>query len=98
MTIEEIYARQFTPNFANAMREACAVARKLFEKGLALPPLLDRRLALDVTLFSRGGLHILDKIEQQNYDVLTARPKISKGERVGLLLRTLVKFAIGRAA
>ena len=84
--------------FAAAMREACGVARGLFEKGLALPPLLDRRLALDVTLFSRGGMYILDKIEQQGYDVLTARPYISKGERVRLLLRALVSFAIGRVA
>jgi phytoene/squalene synthetase len=77
----------------------CAkLAAWLFEKGLALPPMLDRRLALDVTLFSRGGMYILDKIEQQGYDVLTARPYISKGERVRLLLRALVSFAIGRVA
>jgi squalene synthase HpnC len=98
VTVDDIYARRFTPNFANAMREACGVARGLFEKGLALPPMLDRRLALDVTLFSRGGMYILDKIEQQGYDVLTARPYISKGERVRLLLRALVSFAIGRVA
>ena len=98
VTVDDVYERRFTPDFANAMREACGVARELFEKGLALPPLLDRRLALDVTLFSRGGMYILDKIEQQGYDVLTARPYISKGERVRLLLRALVSFAIGRVA
>ena len=80
------------------MKEACQVARQLFEKGLALPPLLDRRLALDVTLFSRGGLCILDKIEQQGFDVLTARPYITKGERVRLLIRALFSFAFRRAA
>lgn len=98
VTVEEVYARRFTPAFAAAMREACGVARDLFHKGLALPPLLDRRLALDVTLFSRGGLQILDKIERQGYDVLSARPYISKGERVGVLLRTLLSFALGRRA
>ena len=96
--IDDVYARRFTPAFAAAMREACAVARELFNKGSALPPLLDRRLALDVSLFSRGGMYILDKIEKQGYDVLTARPHISKGERVRLLLRALVSFAISRAA
>lgn len=98
VTVEEVYARRFTPNFANAMREACGVARELFHKGLALPPMLDRRLALDVTLFSRGGLYILDKIEQNGFDVLTARPYITKGERVRLLLKTLLQFALRRAA
>jgi phytoene/squalene synthetase len=60
--------------------------------------MLDRRLALDVTLFSRGGMYILDKIERQGFDVLTARPHISKSERVRLLLRALIGFAITRAA
>ncbi|MFN0106849.1 MAG: squalene synthase HpnC [Bryobacteraceae bacterium] len=96
--VEDLFARRFTAEFAAAMREACGVARELFVKGLALPPLLDRRLALDVTLFSRGGLYILDKIERQGYDVLTARPHITKGERVRLLLRAVLSFAIGRVA
>ena len=96
--IEDVFARRFTPAFAAAMREACGVARELFIKGSALPPLLDPRLALDVTLFSRGGMYILDKIEKQGFDVLTARPYIGKGERVRLLLRTLLSFAMQRAA
>ena len=96
--IEDVFARRFTPAFAAAMREACCVARELFIKGSALPPLLDPRLALDVTLFSRGGMYILDKIEKQGFDVLTARPYIGKGERVRLLLRTLLSFAMQRAA
>ena len=96
--IEDVFAQRFTPAFAAAMREACGVARELFIKGSALPPLLDPRLALDVTLFSRGGMYILDKIEKQGFDVLTARPYIGKGERVRLLLRTLLSFAMQRAA
>lgn len=98
VSIADVYARRFTPAFAAAMREACGVARELFIKGSALPPMLDRRLALDVTLFSRGGMYILDKIAKQGYDVLTARPYISKGERVRLLLRAIVSFAIQRVA
>ncbi len=31
---------------------------------------VDRRLAIDLELFSRGGLKVLEKIERQNYDVL----------------------------
>jgi squalene synthase HpnC len=98
VSVEDLFARRFTPGFAAAMREACALARELFVKGRALPPLLDRRLALDVTLFSRGGMYILDKIEKQGFDVLTARPCISKGERVRLLVRAIVAFALQRVA
>jgi squalene synthase HpnC len=96
--VADLYALRFSPRFAAAMREACGVARELFLKGLALPPLLNRRLALDITLFSRGGMYILSKIERQGFDVLSSRPHISKSERVMILLRALIGFALGRAA
>ena len=54
---------------------------------------MDRRLAIDLELFSRGGLKILEKIERQDYDVLGSRPSISKVERVGLLLGALTRRA-----
>jgi phytoene/squalene synthetase len=41
---------------------------------------------------------ILDKIEQQGYDVLSRRPKIGKVERVMLLLGTLARVAFTKAA
>jgi phytoene/squalene synthetase len=43
-------------------------------------------------------MKVLEKIEQQNYDVLSRRPKISKVERVGLLLSTLARVALKSAA
>jgi phytoene/squalene synthetase len=46
-------------------------------------------LAFDLELFSRGGMRVLEKIEQQNYNVLARRPAISKFERVQLLVGSL---------
>jgi hypothetical protein len=43
-------------------------------------------------------MRVLEKIEQQGYDVLSARPAISKMERVGLLLGSLARMAFTRAA
>ena len=80
------------------MQEVVGVARELFLKGLPLAGEVDRRLAIDLDLFSRGGLKILEKIERQNYDVLASRPSISKMERVGLLLGALRRRAFSRAA
>ena len=67
-------------------------------EGLPLIGMVDRRLALDLDLFSRGGMRVLDKIEQQGYDVLAARPAICKAERVALLLGSLARDGISRAA
>ncbi|MBS1832816.1 MAG: squalene synthase HpnC [Acidobacteria bacterium] len=88
---EDIAARRFTPEFRDAMVEGVRVARGYFEKGLALPGMVDRRLAIDLELFSRGGMRVLDKIEGQGYDVLKARPSIGKVERLGILLRALLR-------
>lgn len=61
-----------------------------FETGL---PLIDRvhgHLKVDVALFSRGGLAILDKIEEQGFDTLSARPTLAKREKLGLFFSTLL--------
>jgi squalene synthase HpnC len=97
-SVDELFARRFAPGFREAMVEAIAVARELFLQGLPLADQVDRRLAIDLELFSRGGLKILEKIERQGYDVLRARPSISKTERVGLLLSAITRRAFSRAA
>jgi squalene synthase HpnC len=96
--LDDLFARRFDDRFRAVMKEVMAVARELFLKGLPLADQVDRRLAIDLELFSRGGLKILDKIERQDYDVLRARPAISKTERVGLLLGALTRRAFSRAA
>lgn len=92
---DDVVARRFTPAFAGAMREAVDEARRLFERGLPLASLVDRRLALDIELFSRGGLKILNKIEAAGFDVLSQRPRISKVDRVSLLASALLRWAVG---
>ena len=95
---EDIANRQFTPEFRTAMVEGVRVARGLFEKGLALPGMVNRRLAVDLELFSRGGLRVLDKIQSQGYDVLNQRPRVGKVERLGILLRAVLKRGLIAAA
>ena len=88
-TVDDLAARKFNAAFQAVMRDAVDVARKLFLEGLPLAKTVDRRLAIDLELFSRGGMRVLDKIERQNYNVLARRPAISKFERLQLLLASL---------
>jgi squalene synthase HpnC len=97
-SVDDIASRRFTPAFGAAMKEACEVADKMFLDGLPLARTVDRRLAVDLELFSRGGMRVLEKIEEQDYDVLRQRPSVSKIERVSLLLGVLVRSAFTRAA
>ena len=91
-TTKDLFARRFDERFRGVMREAVSAAEDLFQKGLPLVKMVDRRLALDLELFSRGGMKILEKIKAQNYDVLKRRPHISKAERVVILLRCLPRL------
>jgi len=78
-----------TPQFRELMRHEVDYARAMFREGLPLVRMVDRELALDIDLFSRGGLAILAAIERQDYDVLRARPSISGTRKASLLLRAL---------
>ena len=99
-TVDDLFAHRFTPAFREVMREIVEKARDLFAEGMPLIGMVNRRLSLDLDLFSRGGLRVLDKIAQQDYNVnvLASRPSISKAERVGLLLGSLGRLAFKRAA
>ena len=88
-----IVQRKATPAFRELLRYEVDYARELFQRGLPLIAMVDRELALDLDLFSRGGLEILRAIEHRRYDVLTARPVISKTRKIGLLARALTAKA-----
>jgi squalene synthase HpnC len=96
--VEEIVAGKATPAFRAAMKEVVDRAQQLFEQGLPLARMVDRRLSLDLDLFSRGGMRVLQKIRDCEYDVLSGRPAISRGERVRLLFGAMARMAFRRAA
>jgi phytoene/squalene synthetase len=76
------------------LRYEVEYARSLFEQGLALIGMVKRDLAVDLDLFSRGGLEILRAIECRGYDVLSARPAISKRTKLALALRAIGSKAL----
>jgi squalene synthase HpnC len=75
-----------SPEFRTLMKFEVERAREWFQRGLPLATMVDRALALDIELFSRGGQEILNSIERQGYDVLSRRPAISKPRKLGLVL------------
>jgi squalene synthase HpnC len=78
-----------SPEFRALLKHEVAYARALFEEGLPLIGRVGRELALDLDLFSRGGLEILRAIERADYDVLSARPAIAKRTKLALALRAV---------
>jgi len=69
------------------MRFEVARTREWFAQGLPLTGKVSRELAIDIELFSRGGMEILNAIERQDYAVLGHRPAISKTRKLALVAR-----------
>ena len=86
---ETIAAGVATTGFRALLDYEVDFARRLFEEGLPLIGLVGKELAVDLDLFSRGGLAILRAIERQDYDVLSARPAIAKRTKMALALRAV---------
>jgi squalene synthase HpnC len=86
---ETIAAGRATPEFRALLRHEVDYARQLFAEGVPLIGRVRRELALDLELFSRGGLEILRAIERQDFDVFTARPALSRRTKFALALRAV---------
>src|SRR5436305_5864284 len=87
VTGEDIAQRSATPQFMAMMKFEVERARDWFARGLPLVKIVNRELAIDLELFSRGGQEILNAIERQHFDVLRARPEIYKSRKLMLVLR-----------
>ena len=84
---EDISAKRNTTQFREMMRFEVQRAREWFDRGLPLIGRVNRELAIDLELFSRGGQEILNAIERQEYAVLGNRPAISKTRKLALVAR-----------
>ena len=84
---DDICGGRNTPAFRELMKFEVRRARNWFRQGLPLAGMVNRELAIDIELFSRGGQEILKAIERQDYAVLGQRPVISKTRKLALVAR-----------
>jgi squalene synthase HpnC len=96
LTEADIVNRHFDDRYISLMKDLIARTRTLFAEGMPLTKLVDSRLSIDLDMFSRGGLAVLDAIEASGYDTLHDRPSIGKGKQARLLGRALVTHLIAK--
>jgi squalene synthase HpnC len=94
---KEIVEKKFGRRYVALMKELIAYTRGLFAKGMPLSNMVEGKLSVDLAMFSRGGLAVLDAIESIDYDTLNRRPEVKKATQVRLLGRTLITHAFGGA-
>jgi squalene synthase HpnC len=95
---DDIAAARNTPAFREMMRFEVDRARQWFVQGLPLIQQVDREVAVDIELFSRGGQEILNAIERQGHAVLGRRPAISRTRKLALVARAALGKLLGKAA
>jgi squalene synthase HpnC len=86
---EDLRNRRTNEAFIELMRAEVARARQYLQEGLPLVEALPGRLQIDIELFARGGLSILDQIERIGYRVWDKRPVVDKRVFAQLFLATL---------
>lgn len=94
--ISDLRGLRFTPRFSALMKFEVERTRSLFAEGRPLAARIPGEMAVNIDLFSRGGLAILDRIERQGYDVLRSRPALTKRTKLALMLRAVTGMAWSR--
>ena len=87
----DIVSRRFSARYAALMKDLIARTRILFDQGMPLARQVEGKLRVDLEMFSRGGIAVLDAIEAQGYDTLNRRPSISKAKQGALLASVLLR-------
>ncbi len=91
----DLVERRFDERYVRLMKDLIARTRVLFAEGHPLTKMVDGRLSVDLEMFTRGGLAVLDAIESMGYNTLHHRPAVSKVKQAALLGRALVAHLVG---
>jgi squalene synthase HpnC len=85
-----------SPAFKDLLRFEVRRTQALFEEGLPLVYRIKGPMKLDIALFSKGGLRVLEAIRACDYDVLAQRPTVPTLRKLWLALSTATRLAILR--
>ena len=87
---EDLFKRMATPEFRQLLAFEVARARELFAQGRSLPDKVRGRLRWELRFTWQGGVRILDKIEQADFDVFNRRPVVSKMDWAMIAMKCLL--------
>ena len=89
VTEADLQKGQVTANFKNLLDHLIAHTTQSFQAGYPLLRQVHGRLKYELRLTWLGGMHILHKISENNYDIFQNRPKLRKSDFPHLLIQAL---------
>ncbi len=93
VTEADIKALKPTKAIRDLLRYEVARTRALYERGRPLLSKLGNDLKLELALIWLVGTTILDKIEAADYDVMTARPAITRRDKARIMAKAAKHWA-----
>ncbi len=96
LTEADVLSRKFDSRYVALMKSLIARTRALFHAGLPLACRVEPFLRVDLGMFSRGGLAVLDAIESSGYNTLEHRPALTKWTQMRLLAGALASRVFSR--
>jgi hydroxysqualene synthase len=91
---EDLLAQRATEEFKELMRFEVARVRSMFYRGRPLIRRVSPGLSMELEATWRGGMAILQRIEDRGFVTLDYRPTLDKSDMAGIAIRSL--FAFGR--
>lgn len=89
-TVQDLKAHVVNDAFRNLLASEIGFTRGLFQKGLLICGMVGTRLSLELKAVWSGGMKILDKIEDNGYDVFNKRPVITIFDKIKIVSKALV--------
>jgi squalene synthase HpnC len=90
LTEADIVAGRFDNRYVALMKSLIGRTRELFDAGFPLARRVEPFLRVDIELFSRGGIAVLDAIEASGYNTLNQRPALSGATKLKLVAQAAV--------
>jgi squalene synthase HpnC len=89
ITEEQLRAGTLTQGYRDLIRFEVERTEQWFDEGEKLLPMLAPQFRKQIALFGKGGRAICDAVRRQNFDTLTKRPRLTKWQKVRLMLGVL---------
>ena len=88
-TVSDLKSQALNDSFRTLLCREVEFTRDLFKKGRPLCTSVGKDLSFELRAVWSGGMKILEKIEQNGYDIFNKRPVISTIDKIRILLRAL---------
>ena len=90
--LEDLLTGRESPEFIELMRFSVSRTRTMFERGRPLIRRVSPGLSMELDATWRGGMRILERIQDAEYHVLNMRPTLDKLDMADIAVRSFLSF------